>query len=343
MPIERIKPEAYPAADRIEALRELFPEAFADGAVDWATLRDLASAVPSEDEEETAEHFGLFWPGKRDARRLAGKPAEGTLIPCPGEGVDEDKTSNVFIEGENLEVLKLLRKSYTGMVKMIYIDPPYNTGNDFVYDDNFTEPLEDYLRRTGQIDGEGRPLTTNKKSDGRFHSKWLSMMYPRLRLARDLLRDDGVIFVSIDDNEVQHLRMLMNEVFGEENSRGLISRGTGTPTGQGTGKLTNELDYILCYSKSESLILNGLDFDDEDEKIYDQKDKNGRYLTRPLRKTGGEDRREDRPTMYFGIKDPDGKTAWPIGPTGYESRWRCSKDRYEILQKTNLIEWKKIN
>jgi adenine-specific DNA-methyltransferase len=260
--MERIKPDAFPAADRIATLKELFPEAFADGAIDWATLRDLASTLPAEDEEETSEHFGLFWPGKREARRLAGKPAEGTLIPCPGEGIDEDKTSNIFIEGENLEVLKLLRKSYKGMVKMIYIDPPYNTGNDFVYDDNFTEPLEDYLRRTGQIDGEGRPLTTNKKSEGRFHSKWLSMMYPRLRLARDLLRDDGVIFVSIDDNEVQHLRMLMNEVFGEEcficefvwKSR--ISEDTRAKTGASI-----DHEYILCFRVNTEAKLRGAEKD----------------------------------------------------------------------------------
>jgi len=249
MPIERIKPDAFPAADRIEALKELFPEAFADGAIDWATLRDLTAALPAEDEDENSEHFGLFWPGKREARRLAGKAAEGTLIPCPGEGVDEDKTSNIFIEGENLEVLKLLRKSYKGMVKMIYIDPPYNTGNDFVYDDNFIEPLEDYLRRTGQIDGEGRPLTTNKKSDGRFHSKWLSMMYPRLRLARDLLCDDGVIFVSIDDNEVQHLRMLMNEVFGEENFIAQVVWEKMYTTKNDSKMISDCHEYILIYAK----------------------------------------------------------------------------------------------
>lgn len=216
MPIQRLKPEHFFDQDRLAALKELAPEAFADGKINWATLKD-ALGGELEDQEEDAEHFGLSWPGKREARRMAGKPSTGTLVPAWGEGVDEGSTRNIYIEGENLEVLKLLRKSYAGRVKMIYIDPPYNTGNDFVYDDDFAEPLQEYLKRTGQIDGEGKPNTTNKKADGRFHSKWLSMMYPRLRLARELLRDDGVIFVSIDDNEVHHLRMLMNEVFGEEN------------------------------------------------------------------------------------------------------------------------------
>jgi adenine-specific DNA-methyltransferase len=207
----------------------------------------------TERDEEDPEHFGLSWPGKREARRLAGKPSAGTLVPARGEGIDEEKTHNIYIEGENLEVLKLLRKSYTNRVKMIYIDPPYNTGNDFVYDDDFTEPLQEYLKRTGQIDGEGKATTTNKKADGRFHSKWLSMMYPRLRLARELLRDDGVIFVSIDNNEVHHLRMLMNEVFGEESFVECITWNKRIPKNdKGIGSIH---EYILIYKKqSEKFI-----------------------------------------------------------------------------------------
>ena len=181
MPHERLRPEYDFDQERIDSLREIAPEAFADGKINWTTLKE-ALGTQIEDEEADSEHFGLFWPGKREARRLASIPSTGTLVPVKGEGIDEETTGNIFIEGENLEVLKILRKSYAGRIKMIYIDPPYNTGNDFVYDDDFTEPLQDYLRRTGQIDGEGRPMTTNKKTDGRFHSKWLSMMYPRLRL-----------------------------------------------------------------------------------------------------------------------------------------------------------------
>jgi len=320
MPMERIKPDAFPAADRIEALKELFPEAFADDAIDWATLRDLTAALPAEDEEENSEHFGLFWPGKREARRLAGKPAEGTLIPCPGEGVDEDKTSNIFIEGENLEVLKLLRKSYKGMVKMIYIDPPYNTGNDFVYDDNFTEPLEDYLRRTGQIDGEGRPLTTNKKSDGRFHSKWLSMMYPRLRLARDLLRDDGVIFVSIDDNEVQHLRMLMNEVFGEENFVATIAWKHTQQSKNDEPFFSRHYNSLICIKKSDAIKKMQFPRTEEDNKNYSNPDNDpkGDWRSGDVRSPNY------RRTLVFSISTPTGKI---INPPEYG--WRWSKDEVQ--------------
>ena len=336
MPIERIKPDAFPTADRIEALKELFPEAFADGAVDWATLRDLASSIPAEDEEENSEHFGLFWPGKREARRLAGKPAEGTLIPCPGEGVDEETTSNIFIEGENLEVLKLLRKSYKGMVKMIYIDPPYNTGNDFVYDDNFTEPLEDYLRRTGQIDGEGRPLTTNKKSEGRFHSKWLSMMYPRLRLARDLLRDDGVIFVSIDDNEVQHLRMLMNEVFGEENFIAAIAWEKRYTRSNNAKMFYSLKDSILLYRKTDMVSYIKEPRTEKANSIYGNPDHDPRGLwtsssfINPATK-------EKRPNLYYPIFHPlTGKKI--IHPT---HAWKYEKKEYERLVAENRLWWGK--
>jgi len=202
--------------DRLAELQSIVPEAFADGRINWDILKESLEGF-LEEEGTAAEHFGLSWPGKRDARRLAALPSKGTLRPSIGEGINEDTTGNIFIEGDNLEVLKLLQKSYAGRIKMIYIDPPYNTGSDFVYKDDFEEPLEDYLKKTGQSDEEGKLLTTNMKADGRFHSLWLSMMYPRLYLARQLLKNDGFIFVSIDDNEVSRLRMLMDEIFGEEN------------------------------------------------------------------------------------------------------------------------------
>ena len=212
----RLHPSFTFTEERLAELRAVAPEAFADGRVNWEALRE-ALGEWTEHEGADAEHFGLFWPGKREARRLAAKPSRGTLVPVPGEGVNEETTRNLFIEGDNLEVLKLLQKSYAGRVKMIYIDPPYNTGNDFVYKDDFRDPLGDYLRKTGQANEAGAAVTTNTRSDGRFHSNWLSMMYPRLRLARALLRDDGFVAVSIDDTELATLRMLMNEVFGEEN------------------------------------------------------------------------------------------------------------------------------
>ncbi len=250
MPVERLKPESFFDEENLKALKDLVPEAFADGKINWSTLKD-ALGGELEDDEKPDEHFGLFWPGKREARRLASKPSKGTLVPVKGEGINEDTTGNIFIEGENLEVLKLLRKSYAGRIKMIYIDPPYNTGNDFIYDDNFTMPLEEYLKYSGQMDGEGRPLTTNRKADGRFHSKWLSMMYPRLRLARELLKDDGVIFVSIDDNEVHNLRIIMDEIFGEENFIECITWNKRIPKNdKGIGSIH---EYILIYIKNSEI------------------------------------------------------------------------------------------
>ncbi|HSK74241.1 MAG TPA: site-specific DNA-methyltransferase, partial [Pyrinomonadaceae bacterium] len=215
----KLRPTFSLEEDRLVALRQILPEAFADGKINFETLRELLGDTV---EDERNEHFGLSWTGKREARRLAGLPSKGTLVPAPGEGVDEATTENIFIEGDNLEVLKLLHKSYRGRVKMIYIDPPYNTGNDFIYKDDYREPLESYLQRSGQMTDAGELLTSNPKSAGRFHSNWLNMMYPRLRVAKDLLREDGIIFISHDDNEIHNLRQVMNEIFGEENFVGVF-------------------------------------------------------------------------------------------------------------------------
>ena len=214
MSIEKLRPSFTLTEDRLRELAAVVPEAFADGRINWDTLRE---ALGEQLEDETQEHFGLFWPGKREARRLAAMPSKGTLVPQPGQGVDEDSTHNIFIEGDNLEVLKLLKKSYVGRVKMIYIDPPYNTGGDLLYLDDFSIPTEQYLQQLNLVDEKGIKLTSNSKADGRFHSSWLTMMYPRILLARELLTEDGVIFVSIDDNECHNLRQLLNELFGEEN------------------------------------------------------------------------------------------------------------------------------
>ena len=177
----------------------------------------------------------MNWPGKADCFKTIQQPSMATLVPVKSESEAWDTTENLIIEGDNLEVLKLLQKSYLGRVKMIYIDPPYNTGNDFIYPDNYSESLDTYLRYTGQVDSEGRKYSTNTEADGRFHSKWLNMMYPRLYLARNLLCEDGVIFISIDDAEVDNLKKVGNETFGEENYCGMISRATGTRMGDGAG------------------------------------------------------------------------------------------------------------
>jgi len=257
MAVDKLRPSFTFTEDRLAELRAVVPEAFADGAVNWEALRDALGAH-LEDEGSDAEHFGLTWPGKRQARRLAAQPSKGTLIPAIGEGVDEASTRNLFIEGDNLEVLKLLQKSYAGRVKMIYIDPPYNTGGDFVYNDDYSEPIETYLRRTRQASDEGELQVTNTAASGRFHSNWLNMIYPRLRLARSLLREDGLIFVSINDIELHHLRSVMDEIFGAEGFVGNFTWQSKKGGGSDKEGVVNDQEYILCYKKCILSIIAGL-------------------------------------------------------------------------------------
>jgi adenine-specific DNA-methyltransferase len=232
--------------DKRQELLRLFPEIRTEGGkLDFEFLKlALGEAV-----DVGKERYGMTWPGKADCFRIIQAPSLGTLRPCPEESVNFDATENLIIEGDNLEVLKLLQKSYVGKVKMIYIDPPYNTGNDFIYPDNYTESLQTYLEYTGQVDAEGRKFGTNTEADGRFHSKWLSMMYPRLYLARNLLREDGVIFISIDDGELDNLTKVCDEVFGEENLVGVLSWvRTSTPAALGA-KIKKTVEYVLCYER----------------------------------------------------------------------------------------------
>ncbi len=332
MPIERLKPGSFIDEERLAILKDQVPEAFSDGNINWSVLKGALEGLLGE-EGDDAEHFGLSWPGKREARRLASRPSSGTLVPCPGEGMDELTSSNIFIEGENLEVLKLLRKSYAGRVKMIYIDPPYNTGNDFVYDDDFTEPLKDYLKRSGQLDGEGRPTTTNKKSDGRFHSKWLSMMYPRLRLARELLMDDGVIFVSIDDNEVHHLRMLMNEVFGEENFIATFGWEKRT-TRENRRVFSFNYEHICCYSRTKPQFeesRNLLPLTEEVKRRYSNPDNDprGPWQSVSLNAQAGHATK----SQFYDITTPGGRIIQP--PTG--RCWIVTKERFMEMTTDNRI------
>ena len=233
--------------EQLAALKRIIPEAFKDGLVDIGALSDALSDYSGEEALDIDDNlFGLYWPGKRDAKRAAAVPPPGTLVPVPGDGVDEETTRNIYIEGDNLEVLKIIRKAYSGKIKMIYIDPPYNTGKDFVYNDDFSETEESFLRRTGQIDDNNERTTTNARSDGRFHSKWCSMMYPRLRLVRDLLADNGVIFISIDDNEVAQLRKICDEIFGEGNFVTEFPRVT-KKGGKSSDVTAKNHDYVLVY------------------------------------------------------------------------------------------------
>lgn len=332
----------------LDALYQIAPSCFTEAkgedgevhrVVDFNKLRLLLGDQTVEDAPEV---YDFTWVGKRAALQEAAAPINKTLRPCPDESVDWENTHNLYIEGDNLEVLKLLQNSYMGKVKMIYIDPPYNTGNDFVYHDDFHRTQQEEDEAAGVINEEGERMVKNTSSNGKFHSDWCSMIYSRLMISRSLLSEDGVIFISIDDNEIRNLKNICDEVFGESNFLTCVTRGTGTPTGGGFDGLVNELDYILIYSKNIArATINGLEMSDSDSQIYDQEDQYGRYLIRPLRRTGGEDRREDRPTMYYGIKAPDGTVVFPKGPTGYDSRWICGEAKYNELEANHLIEWKK--
>ncbi|MGM0277313.1 site-specific DNA-methyltransferase [Enterococcus sp. AZ033] len=331
----------------ITVLKEHFPACFKeDGSFDIERFKEYLS----EDINVINEGYELKFLGKNYARLVVTLETETVIVPNEEHNQKEENkdSENIYITGDNLDGLKHLLKSYAGKVKCIYIDPPYNTGSDgFVYNDNFSFTVEELTERLSIGEEQAQKILDLTKRGSASHSAWLMFMYPRLQLARDLLSDDGVIFISIDDNEQANLKLLSDDIFGENNFLTCISRATGTPTGGGFDGLVNEIDYILVYAKdAPSLVINGLPMSSEDSKIYNQIDENGkRYLTRSLRRTGGEDRREDRPTMYYSLKAPDGTDVFPIGPTGYDSRWICSKEKALELERNGLIEWRetKIN
>ena len=230
----------------IEQLKALFPEVFSEGKIDFEALK----AVLGDAIDDSAERYNFTWNGKNKARQIAQTPSTGTLRPCKEESVNWDSTENLFIEGDNLEVLKLLQKSYHKKVKMIYIDPPYNTGKDFVYKDNFHNNIKNYLEVTGQVNSDGNKLSTNSDTSGRYHSDWLNMIYPRLKLARNLLAENGVIYISIDESEITNLRRVCDEIFGEDNFLGSILWKKKT-NGNNMGYIPPVYDYIVAYGKSD--------------------------------------------------------------------------------------------
>ena len=333
-------------AQNIDRIAALFPNCVTEasdgqGGIKRAVNFELLKQMLSPDVVDGDEAYEFTWVGKKAAIVEANKPIRKTLRPCVAESKDWDTTENLYIEGDNLEVLKLLQESYLGKVKMIYIDPPYNTGNDFIYADDFMRSQEEENEQMGMYDEDENRLFKNTDTNGRFHSDWCSMIYSRLMLAKNLLTDDGVIFISIDDNEQENLKKICDEVFGAMNFLTCVTRATGTPTGGGFDGLVNEVDYMLIYSKNiQQTLINGLPMSEEDTKIYDRVDDRGRYLIRPLRRTGGEDRKEDRPTMFFPLTAPDGIEVYPIGPTGYDSRWICSPETAKKLAADGMLEWK---
>ncbi len=308
-------------------------------AIDFDMLKQELSAVVVEGNEE---RYQFTWPDKKKSILLANAPIAKTLRPCREESVDFDNTENLYIEGDNLDVLKLLQETYLGKIKMIYIDPPYNTGNDFVYNDDFSQSTEEYLANSGQYDEEDNRLIANTESNGRFHTDWLNMIYPRLKLAKDLLSDDGVIFISIDDNEVDNLKKICDEVFSESNHQATISYVRKTSGKQDSTNFMKSTEFILVYSKSSLWECKPLLAEDKVTDRYNKADEDGRkYRETDLRKTGSGDRREDRPLMwypfYFNPQTNDLQVAektdssfvekgyveiFPIKPDGSEGRWR---------------------
>ena len=310
-------------------LRHVAPEVFSEGALDLEKLRELAG----DGLASGPERFSFNWAGKRDAMALLQNPTRATLLPVVGESVDFEAAQHVFIEGDNLEVLKLLYRSYFGRVRMIYIDPPYNTGSEFIYPDDFSDPLDNYLRLTGQKNGDGDYLSSKIEKSGRIHSNWLSMMYPRLALARQLLRDDGVIFVSIDDHEVHNLRSLLNEVFGEENFVATVIWQKMYAPKSGTNYFSEDHDYVVVYARNKSVWRPELlPRTAEQDSVFKNVDNDPRGRWRPNNLAA----RNYYSKGTYQIKCPSGRViAGP--PKG--SYWRVSEEKFWRLDRDGRIWW----
>ncbi len=310
----------------MDKLKSVFPECFAEGKLDIDKLLSLCGEYIDNDFEK----YKFEWKGKAECLRLAQKRSTGTLRPCPEESVHWDTTKNLYIEGDNLEVLKLLQTAYYRKVKMIYIDPPYNTGNDFVYEDNFADPLARYKEVTQQT------TKSNPETMGRYHTNWLNMMYPRLRLAANLLKDDGVIFISIDENEVDNLKKLCNEVFGEENFVGnFIWKKKGTSTNVANAVVSALTEYILCYSKTNYPCLNRRKTS-VDTRNYPFVDEEGKYRTTIIeKKDSGDYARETMKYPILGMFPREGK-RWQIG----EKKAREYEQKNRFLIDNGIVKLK---
>lgn len=344
-------------AELVAQLREIAPQVFTEGGVDFDKLK----ATLGENIVPKDERYGLSWSGKSEAFRNVQIPSVGTLLPQPEESVNFDTSENLIIEGDNLEVLKLLQKSYHGKVKMIYIDPPYNTGNEFIYPDNYREGLDDYLKYSGQVNDEGQVQSTNTETSGRFHSKWLNMMYPRLFLARNLLRDDGLIFVSIDDHEFQNLRMLMDEIFGDENFVSVIVIQSNK-RGQTYKEIAKTHEYLLVYTQSDIAEIYELA---KDSSSLPFEDTNGRFELWELRNRNPKFGRHNRKNLYYPIyvapklidasgfskvsltkSDIYNVEVYPLNSEGKEGCWRWGTEKVgktDLLSDTPTLVGKKKN
>jgi adenine-specific DNA-methyltransferase len=318
-------------AENLEKLKALFPDIVTEGPNGPAVNVDVLKALVGDATVTDAdEKYGLNWHGKRRVRQLALTPSTGTLRPCPEESVDWESTQNLMIEGDNLEVLKLLQKSYAGKVKLIYIDPPYNTGKDFVYPDDFRDNIRNYLELTGQAEG-GKKISSNTEASGRFHTDWLNMMYPRLKLARNLLRSDGAIFISIDDHEIHNLRELMSEIFGDENFVATAIWEKADSPRNSARQFSEDHDYILVFSRNPEWAPDRLPRTEAANSIYSNPDNDSRgewlpgdpYANKPYSKG------------KYTITGPTGRQFSP--PPG--RFWRISEDKFWELDADGRIWW----
>ncbi len=349
--------------ENIEKIAKLFPNCITEGKNKYGQIVKLIDfnllkqELSEEIVEGNDERYTLNWAGKKQSILTANSPIYATLRPCKEESVDFDNTKNIYIEGDNLDALKLLRETYLGKIKMIYIDPPYNTGNDFVYEDDFATSADVYLHASKCYDDQGNRMFQNNNCNGRFHSDWLSMMYSRLKISRDLLSDDGAIFISIDDNEVDNLKKIANEIFGEKNQVACITI-KGNPRGrQSSSYFAQVHDYLLVYRKTEDLELIGFDISEEDKaKRFNKIDSDGElYEEWELRKRGADSRRENSPNLWFPIYynvstneisldklDGFGVEIIPKLSDGSDGRWRWSKTKV-ISNKEKLYVRKNNN
>ena len=336
--------------DNLEYIKERFPEAITEENGELRINPDsLIQSLSSVVIDDKKEKYELTWPGKRQAIVEANTRTTKTLRPLKDKSVDFDKTENIYIEGDNLEALKILQESYLNKIKCIYIDPPYNTGNDFIYNDNFDKSTKEELIESGQIDELGNRLVTNNTSNGRFHSDWLSMMYPRLKLARNLLSKIGAIYISIDENEIINLRKICDEVFGERNFVASIKILSNSRGRQSSNFFAVSGEYVVVYAKDiTNLEIIGDKPADSQIATYNKEDERGKYREMGLRKRGTDSRREDSPTLYFPIyynpntneiqlENADGFVEIiPKLEDGSDGRWRWSKQKI-LSDKNDLI------
>lgn len=328
--------------ENIEKIGQLFPNVIVESekgkSIDFDLLKQELS---KEIVEGNKEKYQLTWPGKKEAIVTANTPTTKTLRPVREKSVDFDNTQNIYIEGDNLEALKILQESYLNKIKCIYIDPPYNTGKDFIYKDKFSKFSEDELLESGQLDEEGNRLVANNESNGRFHSDWLSMMYPRLKLARNLLKDEGVIFISIDDNEVNNLKKICDEIFGESNFICNFIRKNKAGSGHDSNKIAVEFDYILCYAKKyeqDNIKQKNVDVENDSKYKYEDEYVNcrGKYYLRDLDYKGSYSEKMDYP-----IITPSGEEIYSGGQWGKPNTWRWSKEKFEWGKNNDYIVFKK--